>query len=261
VLYLNFSDGTENILKADGDDAARNRSMMGSVTPYPAFTWPGRDDLDARGEVVRDLTRQVHDAFLPYNVVVTATRPVSGPYTMVMIGGSPDLFGMEPRVAGVAFMDCENRQDGNVVFAFPAPLAGSVQGLFSTIAQEAGHALGLQHSSDPHDIMYPRVDLAQRSFQDRDSPVASPKYCGQDIQNSHRRLLELVGAWEGPEKPMFLPETPPEEAEVMPEPPLGGCTVAGRPGARRANGGLGGAGLVLLAVFALGACGRRRGRL
>jgi hypothetical protein len=52
-------------------------------------------------------------------------------------------------VAGVAFMDCENRQRANVVFAFPAPLGGSIHGLFSTIAQEAGHALGLQHSSDP----------------------------------------------------------------------------------------------------------------
>jgi hypothetical protein len=250
VLYLNFSDGSEDVIQADTDDSARNRTIMGSVRPYPAFRWPGADDADARRALVNQLTQQVQEAFAAYDVVVTTTRPAVGPYNMVMIGGDPALFKMDPRVAGVAYMDCDNRQGSNLVFAFPTPLGGSMHGLFSTIAQEAGHALGLQHSSDPDDLMYPRVDVAQRGFQDRDSAVASPRFCTGQTQNSHRRLLELVGAWRGDFRSTDL--TPGDGGEP------GGCTVAG---ARRASGAISGVWAAFVALFAVRACRRRRGRL
>jgi hypothetical protein len=260
VLYLNFSDGTEDIVQGEADNAARNESMMGSATPYPAFQWPGVDGAEARAALVQDVTRQVHEAFLPYDILVTTTRPAAGPYTMVMIGGNPSLFRMEPRVAGVAFMDCDDRQAANIVYAFPEPLGSNVHGLFTTIAQEAAHALGLQHSSDPNDLMYPRVDLAQRNFQDRASTVASPRYCSDQTQNSHRRLLDLLGAWAGPDKPMGGPviaDSLGAGDEVDARAPTGGCTVAGS-GAQRANPGLW---LAALTLFALRACRRRSGGL
>jgi hypothetical protein len=254
VLYLNFSDGTEEVLQADVDDASENRSMMGSVMPYPAFTWPGADAPAPRARLVKEITGLIDEAFAPYDIIVTSTRPAAGPYTMVMIGGEPALFKMEPRVAGVAFMDCENRQARNVVFAFPATLNGSKHGLFTTIAQEAAHALGLQHSSDPNDLMYPRVDLSQRSFQDRESQVASPQYCEQQTQNSHRRLLELLGAWAGGDKSSALAITGTDVVNGS----MGGCSLAGP---QRAKGRVSGALLAGLTVFALRACGRRRRRL
>jgi hypothetical protein len=252
VLYLNFSDGTEGVSQADVDDAAHNQSIMGSVTPYPAFKWPGADDADARRALVQELTGRIEEAFAPYDLVVTTSRPAAGPYNMVMVGGEPSLFKMDPRVAGVAFMDCDNRQRSNVVFAFPTPLGGNLQGLFTTIAQEAGHALGLQHSSNPDDLMYPRVDVAQRGFQDRESPVASPRYCESQTQNSHRRLLELVGAWTGGDKPTEVGPT------SLATPPATGCEMVG---ARRASQGFSRVALVLLLVLTRRACGRRRGRL
>jgi hypothetical protein len=250
VLYLNFSDGTENMIQADTDDAGRNRTIMGSVTGYPAFTWPGVYDDASRQVMIDQVTRQIQDAFAPYDIVVTTTRPVAGPYNMVMIGGDPSVFKMDARVAGVAYMDCDNRQLSNLVFAFPRPLGGSMHGLFSTIAQEAGHALGLQHSSDPSDLMYPRVDVAQRSFQDRETPVASPRYCEGSTQNSHKRLLQLVGPRGEP--------APPHVTGADLVAPIGGCQMGG---ARRASGPTSGAFAALLAVFALRACRRRRGRL
>jgi hypothetical protein len=259
VLYLNFSDGTEDIVRADTDDAALNRSIMGSVTGYPAFAWPGMDTEEARRQLVHELTEQINDVFRPYDIIVTTSRPAAGRYTMVMIGGSPSLFAMDPRVAGVAYMDCENRQDANVVFAFPTPLGGSLHGLFSTIAQEAAHAFGLQHSSDPNDIMYPRVDLAQRGFIDRESVVASPKFCGADTQNSHRRLLALLGPWRGGEKPddPVLSASP---ASLAAHEATGGCAMGGRL-SRRASEGIFSLPGGLALVFALRACRRRRGRL
>jgi MYXO-CTERM domain-containing protein len=258
VLYLNFSDGTEGLERADVDGAAQNRSIMGPVAQYPAFAWPGiADDLD-RQALVRDVAERINEAFLPYNILVTTSRPAAGPYTMVMVGGTPALFGMDAHVAGLAFMDCGNHQPANVVFAFPEPLGDNRQGLVSTIAQEAAHALGLQHSSDPDDLMFPRVDLAQRQFQDRDSLVAAPRYCPGDTQNSHRRLLELVGPWPGGDKGIGAPEpagtTPGDAAEAV----AAGCAVA----SGRAPAGGGQAAAVLLALlFAVRACRRRAGRL
>jgi hypothetical protein len=255
VLYLNFSDGTEDVFRAERDNALQNRSVMGSIAPFPEFAWPGMNDQDARRMMVEDLARQVNDAFLPYNVVITTHRPSTGPYTMVLVGGNPAIFSLDARVAGIAFMDCDNRQATNVVYAFPAPLGNSVHGLFATIAQEAAHAFGLQHSANPDDLMYPRVDVTQRGFMDRESPVASPNLCGPVTQNSHRRLLELLGPWPGGDK--RIDELP--ALQDQPLPPIeGGCAVAR---ARRANGSIGLGGAAPGALFALRACRRRRGRL
>jgi hypothetical protein len=195
-LYLNFSDGTETLVKADVDNAARNESGLGAAAPYPAFNWPGFADGSVdRRDLIRTITRRVHEAFLPYNILVTTTRPPEAPYTMVFIGGSPALFGFDARVAGVAPMDCGNVEASNVVFTFPTALRGNVHGLFATVAQEAAHAYGLEHTSDPSDLMFPRVDPAQRRFQDRASRIDGQRLCGREIQNSHERLLEILGAW------------------------------------------------------------------
>jgi hypothetical protein len=116
--------------------------------------------------------------------------------------------------------------------------------------------MGLQHSNDPNDLMYPRVDLAHQTFQDRESLVASPKYCQNATQNSHRRLLELVGAWPGGPKPdddaVALTATA-EEAPAM------GCSMGA--GAQRGRGGLPALCLVALMLFAVRPCRRRCGSL
>lgn len=196
VIYLNFSDGTESLQRGDMDDATRNQSSLGAATPYPAFTWPGlADGTISRRELVRTITRRVHEAFLPYNVVLTLSRPAAGQYTMVLIGGSPTLFGFDAKVAGLAPMDCGNQTASNVVFTFPPALRGNVHGLFATVAQEAAHAYGLEHTTDPTDLMFPRVDPAQRRFQERASRIDGERLCGREIQSSHERLLEILGPW------------------------------------------------------------------
>jgi hypothetical protein len=202
VVYINFSDGSETLTSSDVDDAVTNQSSIGAVARYPPFFWPGlTDGTISRRDLIRTVSRQVNEAFLPYNVFVTTTRPASGPYTMVMVGGSPTLVGYDGRIAGIAFMDCSNRQPSNIVFAFPTALRGSVHGLYATIAQEAAHAFGLEHTVDPTDLMYPKIDPAQARFQDRDNAISGDRLCGQETQNSHRRLLDTVGAWPGGPKP------------------------------------------------------------
>jgi hypothetical protein len=225
VLYINFSDGSEAVTRGQVDDATRNQSSMGAVPHYPPFSWPGiADGSVSRRELVSAITRQVNQVFLPYNLLVTTTRPADAPYTMVLVGGSPTLFGYDSNLAGVAFMDCEDQQPANVVFAFPTALRGNVHGLFVTIAQEAAHSFGLEHSMDPTDIMYPKVDPAQREFPDREGSISGDRLCGRETQNPHRRLLQTLGPWPGGAKPFddgARPDTDPPVVLIR-EPAAGG---------------------------------------
>lgn len=212
-VYLNFSDGTETLAPGPVDDAPRNVSSLlrapASTGPYPAFAWPTLlDGSVSRRDLVRQVARQVHELFLPYNVTITTTRPAEGPYTMVVIGGAPEDLGIDVPHAGIAFMDCDHQQPSNVVFAFPGRLWGNLRGLVVTIAHEAGHALGLEHTASPRDLMFPRVDAAQAAFLDAEQDVSGTKLCGNTSQNSHRRLLSTVGPWSGTDRKPLDEGTP-----------------------------------------------------
>ncbi len=233
IVYVNFSDGTETLTAATADDALRNLSAVGGAAPFPAFVWPSVLAGEAtRAQVVRRVARKVHELFLPYNVLVTTARPAEGPYTMVMVGGVPASIGWTQTVAGLAFLDCGNKQENNVAFAFAQLVRGREDELAITIAQEAAHAFGLEHSQNPEDVMYPRLDPRQRAFLDvessvADAPIAGQTACGALTQNPHRRLLDVVGAWAGDDKPFPDDEradrTPPTVGFLE---PAGGAAVA-----------------------------------
>jgi hypothetical protein len=225
VVYLNFSDGTETLRQGLSDDAPTNTAQVGAAAPYPPFRWPTvTTGTTTRAELIGRIARRVHEVFLPYDVLITLTRPAAGPYTMVMIGGRPRDVGLDLDVAGIAFMDCTDAQPSNLVFAFAEVLRGNEQGLVATIAQEAAHAFGLEHTDRPEDLMHPTVDPRQTRFLDEQMPLLGDRACGRTTQNSHRRLLELVGAWAGPAKPLDdgtrADGTPPRL--VLLDPPEGG---------------------------------------
>jgi hypothetical protein len=202
IVYLNFSDGTETITRGELDDAPANVSSIGRASPYPAFSWPSLvDGSETRADLVRRIAREVHRLFLPFNVLITTTRPPTGPYTMVLLGGFPTDIGLD-RLAGVAYLDCEDAQDKNLVFVFPPILRGNERALVMTIAQETAHAFGLEHTSAPEDVMYPTVDPRQAAFLDVPSRIFGEHHCGNEQQRSRQKLLDIVGPWRGEDKPL-----------------------------------------------------------
>jgi hypothetical protein len=201
VLYLNFSDGTERFDQADDDDAATNRSAIGAQASYPGFA-PMLDAVE-RDELQRRVVAGVHHAFLAYDVQLTMARPAAGPYTMVVIGGGPGALGFEATVGGVAVLDCTNANESNIVFVFPQALRFAPAGLIATVAQEAAHSYGLEHSTNPTDFMYPRIAPTQERFADLMAPISGPTLCGAASQNSHQRLLAVLGPWPGGPKPLL----------------------------------------------------------
>jgi hypothetical protein len=202
IVYLDFSDGTESVTFGAQDDSAQNRSALGGASPYPAFAWPTvSTGIETRAEVISRVARAVHQLFLPYNVLVTLTRPAAPPYTTVLIGGGARDLGLQENYGGVAFMDCGNKEDANLVFAFPGNLRGNEHGLIVTIAQEAAHAFGLEHTVDRRDVMHPLLSPEQAVFLDEQTTILGASLCGNSTQNSHRLLAATVGLWQGDDKP------------------------------------------------------------
>ena len=68
------------------------------------------------------------------------------------------------------------------------------------IAQEQAHLVGLEHTNNPHDIMYPTISTDTMGFVDGDSPVTGDR-CDRETQNSYRMMKKALGEWPGGPKP------------------------------------------------------------
>jgi MYXO-CTERM domain-containing protein len=185
VHYLNFSDGTTVLRKGKVDDAANNVSAICGTAPLAFPKWEGTEAEK------RELVQKLQRAWAPYNIVITLTRPTSGDYSMEMIGPPGNGCDFDATIAGVAMLDCQDAQKRNVSFTFA--------GGYVTAAQEAAHALGLEHTNVACDVMgagysTEACDGDRWGYPDEESPILEPR-CGRRTQNSHRRMLAVVGPW------------------------------------------------------------------
>lgn len=191
VLFLNF-DGAE--LLSGPDDSRSNLTTITSLAgPYPAY---GEDG--AKRQAVMQAVREDWSA---YNAVITDRRPESGDYVMTMIGpGNPE----DDSRLGVAVLDCgDTRTRNNVVFAFHSSSdSHTATSTATTISQEIGHSVGLEHVDQASDIMNPTNVGGNPAFRDECLPLSQGSECpaqheaecgSSEQQNSHRELYDLMG--------------------------------------------------------------------
>jgi hypothetical protein len=156
VLYINF---TGAVVTFGADNALQNVS---SILPFsqqtiPAFNSTINAPLVTSTDAMNAVFDRIRTYFLPYAVTVVRTRPSTGSYTMVIVGGDHTLVGRNAGVAGVAPLDCDNANKSNLVYDFSndqSPDYGGVVAVALTAAHEAGHSYGLEHTDNTNDIMY-----------------------------------------------------------------------------------------------------------
>jgi hypothetical protein len=195
VVFLDF-EGPQ-IVYGDVDDSHTNTSFIQAAavdyTPY--------GDATARAA----LMQAVQLDWSPYAVTLTETRPDAGDYVLAVVSPTNPYAG---QAAGIAPLDCNDSWTrNNVVFAFHGANDGySINEQARTIGQEVAHSLGLEHTTNPNDIMSYSYGPADFWFVDecmdilttQQAPVIwctaqHEEFCPAEQQNSHAELIELVG--------------------------------------------------------------------
>jgi hypothetical protein len=188
VIYLRYADGTET-------HTGNYDPCTGSVPKFECSFAP------TLAECQRQIQAYLDQWYADFNVVFTLTRPTSGKYyTAVVSSGGGAWCKADDRVAGVAPFLCKDLQ-GGVAYTF---LGGrSAHETAVIIAQEQAHLLGLEHTNNAHDIMYPSISPDTSGFTDGDSDVNGDR-CDRASQNSYQMVNKVLGAWPGgPKKSPF----------------------------------------------------------
>jgi len=203
VVYLNFEGVTLTSNNQVQDDATLNRTWIIqdvvsqgntlTIAPFNPNSLGQLNRATSRQQIIDHTISELVDYHLPYNFEFTLTRPSSGAYHMVVFGGTCESVIGQP-CAGIAPGDCGDMVPSNIVFVFPQGLR--TLDLAPTAAQELAHALGLSHTQDNTDIMFPFI---QQSIPDGYGAGAIPamdqaQACGgASFQDSHERMLGVTG--------------------------------------------------------------------
>jgi hypothetical protein len=185
VFYLRYADGTET-------HTANYDACTGSVPRFECSFAP------TLVECQRQIQTYLDEWYADFNIVFTLTRPTSGKYyTEVITSGGGAWCKAEDKVAGVAPFKCADL-NGGVAYTF---LGGrSARETAVIIAQEQAHLIGLEHTTNPHDIMYPSISNDTAGFVDDDSAVTGDR-CDRETQNSYAMMKKALGEWAGGPKP------------------------------------------------------------
>ena len=224
TIYLNREGAT---LLPGADDAATNRSSIVKNAGFKRMVVPGYNGSDRGWQA---LSRCIAQRFAPYGVRVTDRRPVGdGDYIMAVVGGSARELGYDAKeargIGGLAPFH-GGPIGGAVVFVFTETLKNRLEDSCDTAAMEIAHAYGLDHAFHCRDVMTYKKRCGTRRFVDEDMRCGEdePRDCtgGANTQNSHQRLLAVLGPRQG--------QPGPEVSERDPDAPPGPAGSAGPAG-------------------------------
>lgn len=155
TLYINFN-GAE-VEKGYGRGQSFILCESRASIPGSGFSY------DEQQEVVT----RVQDHFSTAGVAlsVTTTKPLSGDYTTIHVGGSYGSLGCQesPSTLGIAPFDEGNQNRNDIGFVFTAYEIDSGV-IADAIAHESGHSFGLDHTVNIKDLMHPSARSDNLAF-------------------------------------------------------------------------------------------------
>lgn len=197
TVFLNFWGET----LTNGNNSALNKSpcVTGTIN-YPGFNGTEQTALA--------LIQVFETRMSPYGIRIAYDKrpPAHLPYAMVMMGGTPDLLGMDKNVLGVSCSsDCGDKWWRDLTFSFTANAGNNATQLGLIALHEAAHAFGLAHIKGTKHIMYPfsiggDAQWAQdcTAYDEATGGIncknVHESFCdGNDEQNTHAELLAFFG--------------------------------------------------------------------
>ncbi|MCB9751170.1 MAG: hypothetical protein H6713_14430 [Myxococcales bacterium] len=199
TIFLNFNGAS----LSSGNNAALNKSpCVDAPIDYPGFTGTEQQALA--------LINVFETKMEPYGVRLAYEKrpPAHLPYAMVMMGGTPQLLGMQQGVLGVSCSnDCGDQYWRDLTFAFTGALNGNNTETLGNIAlHEAAHAFGLAHIAGPEHMMYPFANPGNKewasgctAYDDSTGGIncnyTHEQFCGDgaEQQNSVAELMAYFG--------------------------------------------------------------------
>jgi len=187
VVFLNF-DGA--LLTAGGNSSKDNKTMLLSGVSshqFPAMNW---GNYGGKEKGMAEVVKQVKILFYKYGVTFVTTRPTSGDYTMVMIGGvGTNIKKGGPGTVGISPLDCKNSNKNDVLVVFGNKVS-SIKSVSFVIAHELGHSFGLEHIDNKKGIMYPALQSATEGWAKGN---VSGSTCGRSEQDADKVLTDNLG--------------------------------------------------------------------
>ena len=144
VVYLSFEG--ETLTHAATDSTQNHAAWIGVTT---ANIPPFRPNLTNRATEIQNIVDGVRSRLAGTLATVVTTRPASGPYVMIVLGGSNQIVGSNYTYA-TSDHDCGDLVKNDVGWVSDAPSLSYVPDL---IVGTIGWGLGLQGTNDPSDCM------------------------------------------------------------------------------------------------------------
>lgn len=197
ILFANF-DGVDVQPGATPGNAFENVGLraMDLVSKGVIELPPYDADNPKRLDNILAIHKKLVTWYADMNVDVVISRPLSGDYLMSVVGGRQSDIVQKDGVVGISPLDCGNRNESNLNYAFSGSLSENPEQVAVTIAHEAGHAYGLVHTDNSKDIMFPSVSQVD-GFLDGDA-VDSQPCAGGFHQDSKQVLIDNLGKRQSP---------------------------------------------------------------
>jgi MYXO-CTERM domain-containing protein len=193
TVFLNFDGGT---LAPGENSSLMQEGCLDGPLEYPAFD---------RGDAVRqEIVAQFEAMLAPYGIrVTTSPPPPELPHTLVMLGGTPDVFGQgESVVSHSCSNDCGDLWSRDTIAVFTANPEAGTNTLYNAALLAFGFSVGLNSVLGDEDVMrgyagggvvHWSVDCVPLLDEPAKCGYIHEEFCPPGQQNDHAELLALFG--------------------------------------------------------------------
>jgi hypothetical protein len=199
VVYINLDATSLN--NASGNDPTLNSHATTDFVPGTISGWPSLSD-----DEIAELTYNLYEATVPFDITFTFDRPASGTYDMIATGTNTDFANLFPALGGCAssigLADCEDADAADIGFLFYGCLTAAQQTDMHRVAYSIlttlGFGWGLENLTGSGQIMA-SYSVFGLEFGNSCTPVSGASTCthvgcAASQQNSTADLTGRVGA-------------------------------------------------------------------